>query len=96
MPYEQGLPFQGLTRASTHSSWTGALSASEHRSANLDAMRRLWTEPRTINEMATLMGLPVSSICSLKAVLPLEPCGFETVTWPNSRSTKRTKWRLRP
>ena len=89
-------PVNGTTRLSRHASYTGAVSASETRSANIVALRQLWREPRTINEIAAITGLPVSSVCSLKAALDLEAVGLEPVEWGDGRcATKRTLWRLR-
>jgi hypothetical protein len=87
-------PFQ----RGSHSSWTGAVAAQETRSANISALRQLWLEPRTINDLAAITGLPVSSVCSLKAALKdeLELVDYESVAWgPGRRSTKRARWRLR-
>jgi hypothetical protein len=99
MPHTQdGLPFQGATRRSAHASYTGAVSASQTRSANLTALRQLWREPRTMVEMSTISGLPLSSICSLKACLAneLEVVDFEDIHWGDGRkATKRTRWRIR-
>jgi len=92
------VPINGKTPMARHASYTGAVHACETRSANLVAMRQLWREPRTLNEIATIMGLPVSSVCSLKSAIEdeLETVDFEEVNWgPGRRPTKRTRWRLR-
>ncbi len=91
-------PFQGRTPRSRHSSWTGAQSAQETRSANLVALRQLWRQPLTINDVAAITGLPVASVCSLKARLgeELTVVDFETVYWGAGRkATKRARWKLR-
>lgn len=91
-------PFQGATTQSKHASWTGALAAQERRSANLETLRALWRQPRTINAVAALSGLPVASICSLKKCLgdELEVVDLECVSWgPDRRMTRRTRWRIR-
>lgn len=98
-PTGQSLPpFQGKTPQSAHASYTGALAAQETRSANLATLRDLWRQPRTINAVAALSGLPVASVCSLKACMgdALEVAGLESVSWgPERRMTKRTRWQLR-
>lgn len=91
-------PVNGATPAARHSSYTGAVHASEAQSANLVAMRQLWREPRTINDIAALMPLPVSSVCSLKSALEaeLEFVDYEVIVWGEGRKdTKRARWRLR-
>ena len=91
-------PVNATRRLSRHASYTGAVSASETRSANIVALRQLWREPRTINEIAAITGLPVSSVCSLKAALEheLDAVDLEVIEWgPGRKSTKRTRWRLR-
>ena len=91
-------PINGTTLKARHASYTGAVSALKARSANLVALRQLWREPRTINEISAITGLPVSSVCSLKKALEaeLEIVDFETVEWSHGRTTKRCRWRLRP
>ena len=91
-------PFQGSSPASTHASWTGAVSAQRAWSANLTMLRQLWREPRTLNEIAAISGLPITSVCSLKASLAdeLEIVDYETIVWGDGRrNTKRCRWRLR-
>ena len=91
-------PINGTTPKSRHASYTGAVHALHARSANLVALRQLWREPRTLNEISVLSGLPVSSVCSLKAALDaeLEIVDFETVEWGEGRRpTKRCRWRLK-
>lgn len=89
-------PFQGKSPQTTHASWTGAVHATEARSANLTMLRQLWRDPLTLNQVATISGLPLSSVCSLKAALEdeLEFVDHEIVQW-QGRSTKRSRWRLR-
>jgi hypothetical protein len=92
-------PVNGSTSMSRHSSYTGAVHAAETRSANIMALRQLWREPRTMNEIAAIAGLPLSSVCSLKAAIAeeLEAVDLETIEWGDGRkATKRTRWRLRP
>ena len=90
-------PINGRTVKARHASYTGAVHALKSRSANLVALRQLWREPRTLNEISVLSGLPVSSVCSLKAALEaeLEVVDFETVEWSHGRTTKRCRWRLK-
>ena len=91
-------PINGTTLKARHASYTGAVSALKSRSANLTALRQLWREPRTLNEISVLSGLPVSSVCSLKAALEaeLEIVDWEVVEWGEGRRpTKRCRWRLK-
>jgi hypothetical protein len=91
-------PIAGRTAPARHSSYTGAVHAAETRSANIVALRQLWREPRTINEIAAITGLPLSSVCSLKSAIEdeLEFVDFEVIDWgPRRRSTKRARWRLK-
>jgi len=91
-------PINGRTVKARHASYTGAVHALKSRSANLVALRQLWREPRTLNEISVLSGLPVSSVCSLKKALEdeLEVVDFETIEWGSGRrATKRCRWRLR-
>ena len=88
-------PFQGKTISSRHASWTGAEHAKETRSRNLIVLQHLWIDPMTMQEVAELSGLPLSSVCSLKACLDLEAVGFQSVEWPGRKPTKRTTWRLK-
>lgn len=92
------VPFQGLTVASRHSSWTGAEHAEETRSANIAAIRAHWKEPHTIIEIAELTHLPISSVCSLKSAIEdeLEFVDYEPIDWGEGRkATKRSRWRIR-
>lgn len=91
-------PFQGKTAQTAHASWTGAVHATEARSANLTMLRQLWREPRTMNEIAEISGLPLSSVCSLKSSIEdeLEEVDFEIKHWGDGKpDTKRTRWRLK-
>lgn len=91
-------PIAGATVQARHASYTGAVHAAEARSANIVALRQLWREPRTINEIATITRLPVSSVCSLKSAIAgeLEFVDYELVEWGDGRRpTKRSRWRLR-
>lgn len=93
-----GAPINGLTHESRASSRTGADCADERRSENLTRMRALWRDSWTLNELASLMNLPLASICSLKSSLESE------LTWvdyqvqrhgPSRRATRRSRWRIR-
>ena len=91
-------PIAGRTTTSRHASYTGAVHAEETRSANIVALQQLWREPRTMNEIAAITGLPMSSVCSLKSALEveLEAVDFELIEWGEGRkATKRTRWRIR-
>ena len=89
-------PISGSTTMSRHASATGALAAWKDRSPNLRRMRELWQTPRTIQEVADLTGLPINSVCSLKAAISneLTEVGFQTVHHSGGRATKRTLLQL--
>jgi len=91
-------PINGSTTASRHASYTGALHALETRSANIERLREVWREPRTMNEVHDITGLPLSSICSLKSAIDdeLMEVGYQLVEWGEGRRpTKRTRWKVR-
>jgi hypothetical protein len=91
-------PINGKTPQSRHASWTGARHAEETRSANIVALRQLWHEPRTMNEIAAITGLPITSVCSLKAAIEDELVfvDYEVIEWGTGRrSTKRSRWQIR-
>lgn len=90
-------PFRGTTDQSKHASWTGSVHATDARTANILTLRQLWTVPRTMNEIAAMSGLPLSSVCSLKSAIEdeLEFVDHEIMEWPQGRATKRSRWRLK-
>jgi len=91
-------PINGRSLQSRHASYTGAVHAAETRSANITALCQLWREPRTINEIQVITGLPLSSVCSLKSAIEdeLEEVDYEVIDWgPHRKPTKRTRWRIR-
>lgn len=91
-------PVNGHTPQARHASYTGAVSVCEARSANIVALRQLWREPRTLNEIAVLSSLPLSSVCSLKAAMAqeLEFVDYESIEWGDGRkATKRSRWRIK-
>lgn len=83
----------------SHSSWIGAVRATQGRGEKVEALRQLFRNhgPMTLNEAAHLTGWPLSSICSLKSAIEdeLEPCGYDLVSWGTGKATKRTQWRWR-
>lgn len=87
----------GTTPESRESSKTGAVAAERVRSRNLEVIRSLWKEPRTLNEVAALTGMPLASICSLKAAIveDLVWVDYQEHVLPDGRTTKRSRWRLR-
>lgn len=92
-------PFQGKTAQTAHASYTGAVHATEARSANLTMLRQLWREPRTMNEIADISGLALGSVCSLKSLIEdeLEEVDMQIIHWGGGKpDTKRTRWRLKP
>lgn len=87
-------PAQGSTADSLATSRTGAEAADRVRSRNLDVLLNLWREPKTMHDVAALSGLPLSSVCSLKAALvgDLVWHSKETKAWPDGRTTQRSRW----
>ncbi len=97
-PFAEPLPpFQGRSPRARHASLSGAVCAARTRSANMQRLRDLWQEPHTLNEVAALSGLPLTSVCSLKANLEdqLEVYDYAVIEWPHRMPTKRCRWRLR-
>lgn len=99
LDFETSLPISGRTLQSRHSSATGAIYAAKTRGqqtltylALLDACG-----PLSDHEAARRMGVGVSSINSIRGNLEsqIEACGYQVVTWPDGRTTKRTRWRKR-
>lgn len=91
-------PINGTTPRSRHASYTGAVHAAETRSANIVVLRQLWREPRTLNDIHVITGLPLSSVCSLKSAIEneLEEVDHEVIDWgPGRKATKRTRWQLK-
>lgn len=91
-------PINGKTPLSRHASYTGAVHADETRSANIWQLRQLWRDPHTMQEIAAITKLPLSSVCSLKAALAdeLEAVDVVPVEWGEGRKpTRRTRWRIR-
>lgn len=91
-------PINGNTPLTRASSYSGAIHAAETRSANITALRQLWREPRTMNEIAVITGLPLSSVCSLKDAIKdeLMEVDHELVEWGNGRKpTTRTRWQIK-
>jgi hypothetical protein len=92
------VPFQGRTAISRAASFSGAVHVAERGRGNqLARIRALWTVPRTMQEIADLTGIPINSMCSLKACLgaELEAVDRIRISWPGRRDTTRTRWRLK-
>lgn len=100
--------FQGNTVKSRHASWTGAVKTLETRTWKRQAYEQLIRNhgPMTDNEAATVLGWPLSSVCSTRNGIlelakkrgepaPFEPVDFETVAWGDGKSTKRARWGVR-
>ena len=91
------VPYQGHTQASRTASATGAVCASRQRRAKAQRLLNAIREhgPVTMHRCAGLTGLPLSSVCSLMAVIrkDIEAAGHETISRPGGRDTKRTLWR---
>ena len=90
-------PVSGLTVESGASSQSGAEAAAQVRHKHTATVLALWAEPRTLNEIAALAGLPLASVCSIKASIEnsLTWDSYVVVTRPDGRTTKRSRWRTR-
>jgi hypothetical protein len=97
MPLFDLPPINGTTIPARHASFTGAVHALETRSANVQALLQLWRQPLTIQDVAAITKLPISSVCSLKASIAdrLVFVDYEIVEWLHRKPTKRCRWQLR-
>lgn len=88
--------YRGSTARTRATSASGAIRALEDRATKVATVRRLWAQPHTIQEIASISGFPISSICSLKKCLDGELVEVDAVEklWADGRITKRTRWQL--
>lgn len=88
--------YRGSTARTRRTSASGAVAALAHRTQKIDALRRLWTQPRTLQEMAAISGFALGSVCSLKKCLEAELVAVGEVEklWADGRVTRRTRWQL--
>lgn len=93
------LPVHGRSPAARHASHSGAVYASKARGQQTLTYLALLERCGALSdhESARMMACGVSSINSIRAGLGelVEACGYQVVTWPDGRQTKRTKWRKR-
>ena len=90
--------YRGTTARTKRTSESGALAAQVDRRRKIDRVRAVWTQPRTLNEIAQITGFGLSSICSIKKCLDGELVEVDEVEkfWGDGRVTKRTRWQLVP
>lgn len=88
--------YRGSTARSTATSASGAHAALVDRRRKIDTLRRLWAQPLTIQDMATISGFPIASVCSLKKCLSAELEEVEVVekVWSDGRITRRMRWQI--
>ena len=104
LDWDRECPLPVAPSASTqarHASATGAQMAAETRAALSLAYIALLRAvgPRSDHEAARALGVGVSSINSTRDGLGASVVAsddYETRVWPNGRTTKRTRWMLRP
>lgn len=88
--------YRGSTAQSRRTSASGAAAALKDCAKKIDTLRRLWTQPRTIQAMSQITGYPIASVCSLKKCLANEliEAGEEEKLWADGRVTKRMRWQI--
>ena len=88
--------YRGSTARTRRTSASGAVAALTDRKRKIDTLRRLWRQPRTIQEMAQVSGYPIASVCSLKKCLSSELVEVDTVEklWADGRVTSRVRWQI--
>ena len=88
--------YRGSTARTRRTSASGAVAALTDRKQKIDTLRRLWTQPRTLQEMAQITGFALGSVCSLKKCLASElvEVGEEEKLWADGRITRRTRWQI--
>lgn len=88
--------YRGSTARSKATSASGAVAALTDRRRKIDAVRRVWVQPRTIQEVASITGFAVASICSIKKCIDgeLVEVGEVEKFWADGRVTRRTQWQL--
>ena len=88
--------YRGSTARTRATSASGAIAALTDRRRKIDAVRRAWRQPHTLNEIAQITGFGLSSVCSLKKCLERELVEVDDVErlWADGRVTRRTRWQL--
>lgn len=89
-------PFQGRTRQTRETGASGARAAMSDRTRKIDLLRRHWKTPHTLQEIASITGIPLASVCSLKGRLDdeLTCVGEIEKLWADGRVTRRSVWQL--
>lgn len=96
--WDIALPVSGRTPSARHASATGARKAAADRGALSLRYRELLIAagPLSDDECAKILARPVSSMCSVRngwGDHVVESGTFQTVTWANGWTSKRTRWR---
>lgn len=88
--------YRGSTARTKATSASGAVLALKDRQTKVARVRALWTQPRTIQELAQITGYAIGSICSLKKCLAAELVEVDDVEklWPDGRVSRRTRWQI--
>jgi len=93
------LPVNGKAPRQRHASFTGAVKAASDRPvltmAYVALLRTLG--PQSDQAAAKALGCGLSSINSVRDGLGasvVDSGHYETKTWPNGRTTKRTRWQV--
>jgi len=88
--------YRGSTARTRRTSASGAIAAQQDRAKKIDAVRRVWAQPRTIQDVAAITGFAIASICSIKKCLEgeLVEVGEVEKLWADGRVTRRTQWQL--
>jgi len=89
-------PFHGRTERTRTASQSGARAALSDRAQKVDIVRRAWRKPYTMQEVSSFTGIPLTSICSIKACLDpeLSEVGSQEKLWQSGRVTLRTVYQL--
>ena len=88
--------YRGSTARTRATSASGAVAALTDRTRKIDAVRRAWAKPRTIQDVAAITGFAIGSVCSLKKCIEAElvEVGDVEKLWADGRVTRRTQWQL--
>lgn len=98
LDFDVSLPISGKTPRARHASFTGARMAAARRGEKtLQYLALLAVTPLSDNQAAPLVGVGLSSICSIRnacvrAGLVQDSGTDEVVVWPGDRMTRRVKW----
>lgn len=84
--------YRGATARTKATSASGAVAALTDRKKKIDAVRRAWAKPRTIQDVAAITGFAIGSVCSLKKCIERElvEVGEVEKLWADGRVTNLT------